>query len=740
MLKKTTLIAIIIIIILASIIPYINAPKGYFIWDDINLILMDYQIKSWHFLKNIFSRDFFGFSDNSRKYGYYRPAVTISYMVDWKLFGKNPAGYHWTNIIYHIVNCLFVFSILLRLFKRRPLVPLIATLLFATTPIHTESVTWIAGRTDPLCGLFYFASFYFYIVYSERVARKEGYLEPIETDPEVIKKGGGTVLLLSLFFFAMSILSKEMAISLPFLIVVYNLIYISKFRWGRFSRYISSFVLFFGVAGLYFLFRTFKISLSEQAKDPYDFVTTILTFIKTISLYIWKMLFPVYLTAYLQNELVEDVFSKEFLIPFAILVILLWVFLHYLKKNQSIAFFVGFVLLSFLPLSNFIRISGPADMGFMSAERFLYIPSFGICVLLAMGFAYFIRSFAGINSERADSKPKKVHRVIALLLLAFVLVGYTTLTVLRNRDWYDNETFFKASLERAPNASILYMLLGNVYSIEQNWQKAEETLKMAIEYISPRDREEPTWIYSDLAGVYAKQGLYDKALETMKLASKTKFHNSAVEYNYGEIYRAMGNLDKAISYYERSLSIYRDNIQALVKLGMCYQQKGNYELSNKAFLNALELLPTNAEILNNIGYNYSRQGDPRKAIHYFRHSIAKDSSFSRAYANLGLEQIKTGKNPNVAIENLQMAIKLEPKLVEPRLALGGLIVKEDPEKALKIFEDAYRIQPRNIKTLLYLGLFFLESGNKEQSRKWLEKALEIDPNNVKAKQFIQQLG
>ena len=74
------------------------------------------------------------------------------------------------------------------------------------------------------------------------------------------------------------------------------------------------------------------------------------------------------------------------------------------------------------------------------------------------------------------------------------------------------------------------MLLGNVYSIEQKWEKAEETLKMAIEYLSPRDREEPTWIYSDLAGVYAKQGLYEKALETMKLASKSKMHNSAVEF------------------------------------------------------------------------------------------------------------------------------------------------------------------------------------------------------------------
>ena len=730
---------IILIIIVAAIVPYLNAPKGYFIWDDINLILMDYQIKSWNFLNQIFSRDFFGFSDNARKYGYYRPLVTISYMVDWSIWENNPAGYHFTNMAIHVLTCLIIYLLLIRLFRGKRLAPLIATLLFATTPIHTESVTWISGRTDPLCALFFFLSLYYFILYAERIAMREGFMEPSPGAPDPSQRRTIAVLIASLAFYTLSLMAKEMAISLPVILVAYLFIYITGFKWNRIQRYLSSLLLILAISGLYFLLRMYKISLSEQAMDPYDLVTTILSFVKTILFYVWRMLFPVYLSAYIQNDLVEEVFSKEFLVPFVFLVLLVWGMIRAYSRNKAVCFGIAFLLISLLPLSNFIRISGPGDMGFMSAERFLYIPSMALFLLMAILFAHFIRQIGFLDKNEAN-KVNPTHRTIALVLLAVVLLSYTTLTVLRNRDWYDNETFFKKTLERAPNAPILYMLLGNVYSIEQNWEKAEETLKMAIEYSAPRDREEPTWIYSDLAGVYAKQGYYDKALEVMKLASKTKFHNSAVEYNYGEIYRAMGDLEKAIHYYQRSLMIYRDNLQALVKLGICYQLQGDYELSNKAYISGLNLLPNDADILNNIGYNYSMLGDSQKALHFFGQSISHNQNFARAHANLGMELIKLKKEPEKAVEHLKLALQLEPTMVEPRLALGGLIFQSKPDQAYRIFLDAYKIDPKNIKTILYLGLYHRDTGDFATARQWFEQALKVDPDNEGAKRLIASVG
>lgn len=737
--KKSVLILLLLILVIASVAPYANAPKGYFIWDDINLIIMDYQIKSLHFMKNIFTRDFFGFSDNSRKYGYYRPLVTISYAVDWRLWGNNPAGYHWTNIIIHVLNTLVAFLLLLKLFYRKPLVPLIASLLFAVHPIHTESVTWIAGRTDPMCSLFFFLSLYFYVIFAERLGVHEKFIPAPAGDPNYGEKSRLPFLFLSVLTYGMSLISKEMAISLPIIIIVYNLLYISEFKWSRIVRFISSYLFFILATGLYMLLRMYKISISEQAKDPFDLVTTLLSFVKTITLYIWKMFYPVYLSAYMQNDLVEDVLTVDFLVPFAILVALIWMAISFRKKNKPLSFFIAFVLISFLPLSNFIRISGPKDMGFMSAERFLYLPSLAVCAVLGMLLGTLIKRFAGLSAT--DDQPKGDWKKGVALLMLFVLVGtFGTLTFMRNKIWFDNESFFQDALDKAPNAPILYMLLGNVYSIEQKWDKAEQTLKRAIEYLSPRDREEPTWIYSDLAGVYAKQGLYDKALETMKLASKTKFHNSAVEYNYGEIYRAMGNVEKAVSYYQSSLGIYRDNLQALVKLGLCYQQLGNYELSNKAYLSALNLVPNDSDLLNNIGFNYSRMRDSDKAIHFFRIAIDKAPTFTRAHANLGLELLKGQKDLAEAAKELQIALELDPKLIEPRLALGSLLVKKKPEQALAILAEAHRIAPKNINAILYIGLFYRDTGDIKTAGEWFKKALVVEPDNEQVKTLLAQLG
>ncbi len=357
--KKALMFGILLIIIAGSIIPYYNAPKGYFIWDDINLILMDYQIKSWNFLPKVFSRDFFGFSDNARKYGYYRPVVTITYMFDWQLWGTKPGGYHWTNIWFHVLNSLMVFFVLMRFFRKKPLVPLIGTLLFATTPIHTESVTWIAGRTDPICSLLFFMAFYFYMLFFDNMAvekksllkpEKQAELEELSQEKHSIwillfvhgifvipiilafykilppyvrevaavflllvaflfifwkrKRDNGWLLplVLSLVFYALALFAKEMAFSLPLIIAGYTILRLSDFQWKKFFAagkrknllfYLFA-VVFYGFVSIgYVLVRLFWVSFSEQARNPFDFVATVLSFVKTIFLYVWKMLFPV---------------------------------------------------------------------------------------------------------------------------------------------------------------------------------------------------------------------------------------------------------------------------------------------------------------------------------------------------------------------------------------------------------------------------------------------------------------
>ena len=773
--NRKLLIALIVVgLAVACVAAYWNAPRGTFIWDDINLVVLDYQIKSWNFLSEVFARDFFGFSDDNRKYGYYRPLITISYAIDWHLWGAKPAGFHRSNILFHFICTVLLFFIFYRLLNRTLLIPALAGLLFAVHPIHTESVTWIAGRTDPLAAIFFFAALLCFMVYAERVAAARRF-EPLPpgTPAGAANKPRLPWMILSLVFFAIGMLAKEMALTLPFVAAAYVLVFVVGRQWRRIKAYLPALGLMLAEVGGYFLFRTYIVGFSQQAKHPFSAIETILTFIKTIGYYLLKIMAPVHLSAYIQNTLVESVFEPRFIAAFLLLAALLALIWFTYRRDPVVAFSTIFLLLSLGPLSNIIRISGPKDMGFMTAERFIYITSAPVLLLVAVALGRLIGRLDGLVADRDWNLGVPRRRATTLLVTAILVLCLTVLSLRRNIDWYDNEIMFNKMIADAPNATLLYVVLGNIYRIDKKYEEAERTLQKALEYIAPRNREEPTWIYNDLAGIYAEQGRFDEALKVMKLASRTREHNSAVQYNYGEIYRAMGDCQTAIRYYQRSLSIYRDNLAALVKLGICFQNLGHWELSNKSYLAALNLTPHDASLINEIGYNYFRLDNVEKASTYLQAALVERPLHSGATINLALVRFRENK-PDEALGLLRQvlarepqnvdalatvghilanqgkyqeagkyvlqALKLNPKHLQARLTYAAVALLTKPAHARQVLQDILRDVPNQAEAAFVMGLTYERENDRENAIRWYQKALSFDPNYKKAREKLRELG
>lgn len=770
--KKSVTFLLILVLLAGGVgIAYWNAPRGDFIWDDINLIVFDYQIKSWNFMSEVFSRDFFGFSDDDKKYGYYRPLVTITYAADWALWENNPAGYHLTNILIHLICTFLVFFIFYRLANRTKIVPTLAALLFAVHPIHTESVTWIAGRTDPLAAMFFFAALWAFLIHAERLAGAKGLPMPPGAAPDAGQRQPWLHLGLSIAFFIMSMLAKEMAVSLPVITTLFLVVYVSGLKnLRRLIWFLPAMVLQTVVIGGYFLFRHWRVGYSQQAKDPFDTITAILSFIKTIGYYTLKTLVPVHLSAYIQNPLVESVLDPAFLAGFALVALLAGVVIWSFKRDKLIAFSLLFYLASLLPLSNLVRISGPKDMGFMTAERFVYIPSAPLLLVMALLLGRLIGRFRGWAADVDWHAGNAIRRLMALVLAATILVSLTALTIDRNRDWYDNETIFTQMIDDAPNATLLYVVLGNIYRLSKKYDQAETVLNKALEYIAPRDREEPTWIYNDLAGIYAEQHRFDEALQLMKLASRTRMHNSAVLYNYGEIYRAMGDCNSAVEYYQRSLKIQRDNRQAFIKMGLCFQQQQRWETSNKAYLAALELTPNSPNLHNQVGYNYLRMANLPKAEMYFKAALDKTPDHEQAVTNLALLRFQQDKKEEAvrllqehlrrhendadahatlgtilsqisrlkeAGPHIRRALEINPHHVQARLTLASLNLEKHPAKArgilLAIIEDV----PGHIESTFAVGRSYVIEGDNEMAIEWFRKVLKRNPRH---RDTLRELG
>ncbi|MBY0357368.1 MAG: hypothetical protein K2W82_05140 [Candidatus Obscuribacterales bacterium] len=143
----------------------------------------------------------------------YRPLGDVSLALDYLFWRDNAFGYHLTNVLLHAATSVLVFFLCRKLFKDladKNLPSFLAAALFAAYPLHIENVVWIVGRLDILCTFFLLASFLAFICFLE---------------------SSKTIYLFSgLLGFWLALLSKEMALILPFLLVAYLLLIAGKFQ------------------------------------------------------------------------------------------------------------------------------------------------------------------------------------------------------------------------------------------------------------------------------------------------------------------------------------------------------------------------------------------------------------------------------------------------------------------------------------------------------------------------------
>ena len=322
-----------------------------FLSDDYALIrlttLPDLTTVSWSTLFKSF------FSPLFERLHFYRPMYSLSFGVNYALFGTGPLGYHATNLLLHLVTSFFVYLVALELVPggRRLGVAVTAGALFALYPVHPEVVTWIAGRVDSICAVFYFAALYFFL----RWLRAEGKLYPA----------------LSLAAFVLALMSKEMAVTLPgvlFLCALYK-------RQG-FRASIIRVVPFAITLGLYVVARTYLL----RGLDPYAVVSQELRPGVSVTGFLYRtlhMFFPINY-AFLPAGWQDFIGPLAFIWPLAALVILAVV--YYRNPGAGRFLVLSFVLygVSLVPL---IKVLRPSPT--LVSSRWFYIPSAFLAILIA---------------------------------------------------------------------------------------------------------------------------------------------------------------------------------------------------------------------------------------------------------------------------------------------------------------------------------------------------------------------
>ncbi len=432
-------------------------------------------------------------------------------------FGRSTLAYHILSIILHILATILVYFFVLILTRNERLSSF-TTLLFALHPIHTETVTWISGRTYALYSVFFLLSFIFYHLSLEN-EKRIAYLLP------------------SVIFYTIALFCSTWALPLLVIFPLYGWYLKEKeFDW-RFYLTLAviagiNFALVFKVGGV-----TSRAATGAMAGGTHDRTVTIPF---SITQYIYLLFWPLKLSIYHEGTVLSLTYvfwSRVASVAFAFLLplVLFW------RKAKIPLFFLLFFLVSMaLSLS-------PIKVGWYVAERYLYLGSVSFCVLIAAVLLWL--------------EEKLPIRNLALFLLIPILLLYSIRTVIRNEDWQTRSSFWIATAEVSPTSSRAHNNLGDVYGWRGEWGKAAAEFKKAIarkpNYAPP---------HYNLGIAYANLGNFEEAKKELLKAVRLDSQHYKALHILGVISFKQGNLEEARKYWEECLKInpnYEDARRAL---------------------------------------------------------------------------------------------------------------------------------------------------------------------------------
>jgi len=524
--KKISFNWIAVFIIITTVFGvYANTINNPFIWDDEEIIVGNALIRDWKNFSEIFKADVFG--KTVKKGNFYRPLQVFSYSIDYKFWKLWEPGYHIVNIFLHAISALLLFCLLKKLEIKKHLA-FLGALIFAVHPISIESATYISGRGDALFLFFSLLCFLFYL--KGKQEKTWNYI-------------------VCALFFVLAIFSKESAIVLPFIILLYYIIFL---RGKEKKRALLAVLGLCGIAFLYTIIRLaimgIKGSSSLSIINEATFWERVLCIPRTIITYMRILAFPQNLHMeylFLEKSLTSAwVWGSVIFIP-----IFLYFAIKYIKPRKMAIFFVVWFFLGLAPFYNIFPVLSSS-----LREHWAHLSQIGFIGLLVLGFNELIKS------------NKKYIQVGAVLGIAILISYYATTTINRNKDWSDPMKLYAHDVIYEPKSFLLHNNLGVEYYRNGEIEKAKQSFLNSIEASPGRAYDVA---YNNLGAILQKKGDIDEAILQYKKSIELGDYKLAYS-NLGKAYLIQNKTRQALEILEKGYGLYPRNLSMQYYLGISY--------------------------------------------------------------------------------------------------------------------------------------------------------------------------
>lgn len=574
-----------LLLVILSFLVYANALQGDFVWDDKALFVEHYNIWQWKNIKQLLSSQDNLFED--RYTGYYRPFPNLTFLLDRYIWNQNPSGYHSTNIIFHVLTVLCVYWMAVILFQDRGLA-FLGALCFAWHPVHCEDVAWINGRNNIISSFFYILSFILYLKYTRKEKSRLVYYS------------------LSLLFFSVSLLSKEYALTFPLVAACY------EYSLGQRDLRRRTLSIGYRIAPYlviilgYLIIRSIVLPAHGVKFMHWDtFWIRVLTVPKTLAIYFRLLVLPVNLMVHYETTFISSMVDPVFWLTLGI-AICFGCLLYYAYRWSRVSFFMlAWLILTLIPVLNLIPLS---DVGTFIAERYLYLPSAGFCLITG-------QLLAGSWSAWHGRKQKMV-LALSVLSGGLLLQWYAFGTLNRNLAWRTNLSLWTDAVAQKPKSYKPYFNLAVAY---RDIGKCEASLEMfeKVYWMAPKP-EDRGLILSNISYVYYLFWQYDLAETGLKDAIRRSPGNAGNHTLLGNVYLMEHDFARALEQYKKALQFDPDSKDPLLNMGMVYLKMGKWDGVISYLESVKSMLSDDGKLYYYLGTAYDRKGITREAAKYYR--------------------------------------------------------------------------------------------------------------------------
>lgn len=672
--------------------------------------------------------------------GHWHPLTFLSHMVDVELFGLNPAGHHLTNLVFHMVNTLLLFWLLLSMTGARWRSAFVAAL-FAVHPLHVEPVAWISSRKDVLSTCLLFLTIAAYRSYVAGPALRR------------------YVLVAALY--ALGLMAKPMLVTLPVLLLVLDYWPLGRFSDPRQTAPGSAKrlcncalekvpLLAFAAASCLMTYLAGRAAAVVDTGQHFPLALRMANVLTNYTTYLWKTVWPARLAAFYLHP--GPALLNWKLVFYALVLILATLAVFRLRRRAPYLL-AGWSWygVSLLPVSGIIQI-GAHSM----ADRYTYVPLIGPFIMVAWGLYDLVKRSRRARMAMAAAA---IVAVLALAGGAWRQASY----------WRNDEALFRHAVDVTRNNSVARVNLAAALLSRNNPAEAVEFLEDAVA-ISPNDEE----AHYNLGCAYLDLGSPVEAARHFRNALRIKPGHVEAQTNLGVALLNQGMPERAAEELERAVAMEPRHAPAHLNLGVALINQGRPSDSLEPLQRALELDPNNPSAHYNAGLALFPLNRTDEAIAHFAQALRLDPLYADAryrmanlllargelekaakqYAalleqnpdhvganiNLGIALASQGKIDE-AVSLFRQALVLNPNHPDAHCSLGNaLLLQQAWAEAEKHFLAALDARREDAEACYGLAAALVGQHKTAEAAQLLRKVLRVEPNHQRARQLLDQLG